>query len=147
MHLTLYSDYSLRVMIYLAASPEGKLSSVSQIAEAYQISRNHLVKVVHNLSKLGYVRTYRGINGGMELAIEPQNINIGDVIRRIEPHFEVVECFNHKTNTCPIDSVCELKTIFNESLQAFFSVLDKYTLSDIIKNRSSLSSILSLIEI
>ena len=106
MKLTLYTDYSLRVLIYLGSYNEDKLSNIKEIAEAYNISKNHLMKVIHELGKLGYIETLRGRNGGIRLAMEPETINIGAVVRKTEDDFHIVECFSEEKNRCVITPVC-----------------------------------------
>src|SRR6185295_14291461 len=102
MQLTLHADYAFRVLLYLGSLPTGTVASTSEISRAYGISRNHLVRVVHTLSKHGYVAISNGRGGGVSLAKEPQNIRLGDVIRNAETNLRVVECFDKETNTCPI---------------------------------------------
>lgn len=142
MQLTLYTDYSLRVLIYLGIHRD-RLATISEIASGYDISRNHLVKVVHNLSIHGFIRTTRGKGGGLNLARDPELINIGDVVRHTEMNFDVVECFNHATNRCPITPVCALKRALYDALDAFLKVLDGYTLADVLKNGDELSALLA----
>lgn len=132
MRLTLYTDYALRVLMYLALR-HGELATIREIAERYGISENHLMKIVHNLGKDGYVETVRGRQGGIRLARDPRGINVGDVVRRYEDDVDLVECFNKKENTCPIAGACALTGHFGDALDAFFSVLDKKTLADIVK--------------
>lgn len=141
MQLTLYADYSLRVLLYLGLRPD-RLSTIAEIADAYAISRNHLVKVVHNLGLLGWIDTARGRGGGMTLARPPDEINIGEVVRQTETSFDLVECFDMKTNTCPIAPVCALKGALQEAQAAFLKVLDKYTLADVLQNRAELGLLL-----
>lgn len=141
MQLTLYADYSLRVLLFLGLQPD-RLSTINEIAESYHISRNHLVKVVHNLGQLGYINTTRGRNGGMSLARAPESINIGEVVRKTEVSFDLVECFNMVSNTCPIAPVCALKTALMEAQCAFLKVLDRYTLADVLKNKQDLALLL-----
>ena len=128
MQLTLYSDYSLRTLIYLALCEEG--ATISEIAERFRISHNHLTKVAHNLGKLGYITTTRGRSGGLALALSPDEINIGAVVRQVEPHFNLVECFDPDKNTCPILPACALRGVLGEAQEAFLKVLDGYRLSD-----------------
>ena len=142
MQLTRYADYSLRTLIYLALTPNNV--TVSDIAERYDISRNHLVKVVHNLGKLGYINTARGRSGGISLAIKPKDINVGQVIRQVEPNFDLVECFSEENNRCPLTSVCRLRGVLTEAHAAFIKVLDKYTLSDMVANEADLAMLLKL---
>jgi len=136
MQLTQYSDYALRALIYLAVC-EGSVT-ISEISEQYGISRNHLVKVVHNLGKLGYITTARGRHGGLRLALPPEQINIGDVVRKTEPNFTLVECFDGKNNKCVITPACKLKGVLGEAFRAFTAVLDQYTLADMTANREAL---------
>ena len=99
MQLTQYTDYSLRVLIYLSQKQQGELATISEIADFYSISRNHLVKVVHNLATYGFIQTMRGKNGGMCLARPAAEIGIADVVRKTEPNFDIAECFNKESNT------------------------------------------------
>ncbi|MGO1758441.1 RrF2 family transcriptional regulator [Mammaliicoccus vitulinus] len=130
MKLTQYTDYSLRVLMYLAQ--QNKQSQIEEIATFYGISKNHLTKVVHQLVKLGYLKSIRGRNGGIILNQSPSEINIGKLVRQTEDHFELVECFNMETNTCPIALNCGLKGALNHALNEYLLTLDKYYLSDII---------------
>jgi Rrf2 family nitric oxide-sensitive transcriptional repressor len=134
MHITRYTDYSLRVLIYLSMQGDDRLSTIQQIADSYDISRNHLMKVVHQLNKKGYIETVRGKHGGMRLHMPPEKINIGILIRETEQDLSVVECFSPK-NQCRITPACGLRSMFGEALDAFLSVLDKYTLADVIDDR------------
>ncbi|ODG90347.1 MULTISPECIES: RrF2 family transcriptional regulator [Bacillaceae] len=142
MRLTTYSDYSLRVLIFLSSEPREKLVNIKDIAEAYDISKNHLMKIIYNLGKMGYIETVRGRNGGIRLAKLPTEINIGEIIRKTEEDFNIVECFEHG-NTCVITPVCSLKHIFNNALEQFLQVLDQYTLDDIVKNNAMLKDYFS----
>jgi Rrf2 family nitric oxide-sensitive transcriptional repressor len=143
MQLTLYTDYSLRVLIYLGLSP-GRVVTITDVAQSYGISRNHLVKVVHNLATLGYIRTTRGRGGGLGLARPPAQINIGDVVRHTEVNFHLVECFDRENNTCPIAAACFLKSALHEAQRAFMSVLDRYTLADVLDNKDWLRAVLKV---
>ena len=131
MQLTQYTDFSFRVLIFLAQKPSG-LSTVTEIAAFHGISRNHLVKVIHNLASKGFIVTTRGRNGGMALSRAPANINLGDVARQTEPNFSIAECFDKENNRCVITPTCSLKSIFWEAKMAFLNTLDKYTLADAI---------------
>src|SRR5271169_979186 len=138
MQLTLHADYALRVLLYLGSLPEGTVASTGDISKAYGISRNHLVRVVQTLANCGYVAISSGRAGGVTLAKNPAEIRLGAVIRKAETNLRVVECFDEKTNTCPIIAVCQLKPVINEALHAFLAVMDKYTLADMVaKNRGS----------
>lgn len=132
MHLTLHADYSLRVLLYLAARPE-RLVSTQEVSEAYGISKNHLVRVVQALGKHGFVEVRPGRSGGLTLARAPSEISLGQVFRVTEPDFHLVECFDRQTNTCPIAPACGLKGMLFEARDAFLAVLDKYTLADVTK--------------
>ena len=134
MRLTSYSDYSIRVLIYLATQNNDQLTNIKEISEIYHISKNHLMKIVYNLGKTGYIETVRGRNGGFRLAKAPADINMGEVVRITEEDFHLVECFNDHNN-CVISPVCSLKFILNNALDAFLQVLDQYTLADIIENK------------
>ncbi|MBI3772600.1 MAG: Rrf2 family transcriptional regulator [Gammaproteobacteria bacterium] len=138
MQLTLYTDYSLRVLIYLGIRP-GMQATITEIAQHYKISRNHLVKVVHNLGSLEYIRTVRGRGGGLVLAREAKEINIGAVVRKTEPNFDLVECFDLDHNTCPIAPACKLIRPLKLARDAFLHELDKYTLGDVVGNRRELA--------
>ncbi|MAZ05149.1 Rrf2 family transcriptional regulator [Marinobacter sp. SS8-8] len=133
MHITRYTDYSLRVLIYLAM-PGDQLATIQEIADSYDISKNHLMKVVHQLNKKGYIETVRGKKGGMRLRMAPSDINVGILVRETEQDLSIVECFSSK-NTCRITPVCGLKSMFGEALNAFLEALDKYTLADIIQEQ------------
>lgn len=133
MHITRYTDYSLRVLIYLAVQGD-RLTTIQEIADSYDISKNHLMKVVHQLNKKGYIETVRGKKGGMRLHMAPEDINVGVLVRETEHDLSIVECYSSK-NACKITPVCGLKPMFGEALQAFVSVLDKYTLKDIVKDQ------------
>ena len=145
MQLTLYTDYSLRVLIYLGLNRK-RMATITEIADSYRISRNHLVKVVHNLAMQGFIVTTRGRGGGLALARAPLEINIGDVVRHTEVNFHLVECFDREHNTCPIAAACFLKDGLHEAQRAFMSVLDKYSLADIMTNKEWLRSVLRVPE-
>ncbi|TPW17089.1 MAG: hypothetical protein FD130_797 [Halothiobacillaceae bacterium] len=143
MQLTLYTDYSLRVLLYLGLHPTAS-ATISEIAKNYGISRNHLVKVVHNLATLGYITTTRGRGGGMTLARDAKLINIGAVVRHTEVNFTLVECFDRRHNTCPISPLCALKGALYQAQNSFMAVLDKYTLDDVLDNRTGLLALLGV---
>jgi Rrf2 family nitric oxide-sensitive transcriptional repressor len=140
-HLTQFSDYSLRLALYLACHPE-RVTSVDEVSRAFGISRHHLVKVVQTLTDLGVVEAQRGRGGGMRLAMPPSAINVGWLIRQTEPHFNLVECFEPETNTCPIAPACGLKGALHRAQQAFLDVLDKYHLDDFQSRRRDLVTLL-----
>jgi Rrf2 family nitric oxide-sensitive transcriptional repressor len=130
MQLTQFTDYALRILIYLARLPEPGMATISEIADYHQISRNHLVKVANNLASQGFIMTTRGKGGGIQLARPPHTIGIGEVVRVTEPHMNLVECFDMKVNECRIARGCFLKAILHEARRAFLGVMDKYTLAD-----------------
>ncbi len=134
MKLTLYTDYSLRVLIFLASKQTDELSNIKEIAEAYGISKNHLMKVTYELGKMGMIDTIRGRNGGIRLAKELEDINIGKLVRATEEDFHLVECFDKEHNSCVITPVCGLKHVLGRALNAYLSVLDEYTLADLVQN-------------
>jgi Rrf2 family nitric oxide-sensitive transcriptional repressor len=137
MRLTRYSDYALRVLIYLATRPE-ELCAISDISRAYDISQNHLMKVVSDLAGAGYVTSLRGRNGGIRLARPARDINVGDVVRHTEEGFDLVDCAS-----CVIAPACGLTGVLGEALSAFMTVLDGYTLADLVHKRSRLRSLLA----
>jgi Rrf2 family nitric oxide-sensitive transcriptional repressor len=143
MRLTLYSDYSLRVLIYLGLHPD-RLASVAEVSEAYGVSQNHIVKVVHNLAKLGFVKTTRGRGGGIKLAGDPAALNLGQVVRQTEPATTLVECFDAASNTCRLAPCCGLKSVLAAAQEAFYAVLDRYTLADVIRKPEAMRPLLQL---
>lgn len=130
MKLSLFTDYSLRVLMFAAL--KGEAFSLSEVAEAYSISRHHLVKVVNYLAKLGYLETRRGRGGGIALGMKPEDIRIGMVVRRTEDTPFIVECFDKQHNTCPINGSCRLKGALAQAVNAFYETLDRHTLSDLV---------------
>ena len=141
MRLTIYTDYTLRALLYLGVHRDaGRLSTIGDIASAYGISENHLRKVVHHLAKEGYVETTRGKGGGMRLARQPEHIVIGDVVRSTEEDLALVECFQRE-GRCPISSACRLAGVLDAALNAFFAVLDRHTLADLLQPEAQLARI------
>lgn len=136
MRLSAFSDYSLRVLMYLGAQTD-RLATIAEIAAAHDISKSHLMKVAHQLGRGGYIETVRGKGGGLRLAHEPQEIIVGEVIRQTESDFTLAECFSDKS-TCRIQGACCLPAILNEALKAMFLVLDGYTLADLLRTPSGL---------
>ncbi len=131
MQLTQFTDYSLRSLMYLGAHP-GRLCQIAQIAAAYDISANHLMKVVNRLAARGYVETIRGQGGGLRLARAPRLINIGEVVRDMEERFDIVECFDERHQTCPLLPSCVLRSVLSDARRNFMATLDRYTLEDVI---------------
>jgi Rrf2 family transcriptional regulator, nitric oxide-sensitive transcriptional repressor len=133
MRLTVFTDYTLRTLLYLALHPQ-RLARITDIAGAYGISANHLMKVVHQLGQAGDIVTLRGQHGGLRLARPPAEINLGAVIRRTEPDMEIAPCFG-STSCCIIHAECGISRALGEALQAFLGVLDRYTLADLLAGR------------
>jgi Rrf2 family nitric oxide-sensitive transcriptional repressor len=137
MKLTLFSDYSLRVVLYLASNGD-RLVTLSEMSRAYRISHHHLVKVVQRLNDEGFVESTRGRGGGCRLARLAREINIGALVRLTEPGLELVECFDPDTNTCPIDPACGLKPVLEHAQAAFLEVLDRHTVEDFLPKAPAL---------
>lgn len=142
MRLTVLSDYSLRVLMYLAAAP-GRLATIQQIAASYAISENHLMKVVHGLAQHGFIETVRGRGGGLRLAKPAEAINVGAVLRAMETDFDLVECFGTQ-DCCRITSVCRLKRVLQQALKAYLDVLDGWTLADLVARPKPLAELLGI---
>lgn len=143
MRLTNYTDYSLRVLIFLALKKGGELSTTKEIAENYNISNNHLVKIIHQLGQLGYIETIRGRNGGIKLAKDPKKINIGEVVSKTEEDFHIVDCFQQCDHYCATSPSCKLKYTLYEALQAFLKILNGYTLEDLVQHKEDLNQLFS----
>jgi Rrf2 family nitric oxide-sensitive transcriptional repressor len=129
--LTRFTDYSLRVLIHLGNHPEG-LATVAAMADEYGISRHHLTRVVHQLGLKAYIETVRGKGGGFRLARRPEAIGIGDVVRDMEPGFELAECFRPGATACRLLPGCALKPVLRDAGHAFLASLDNYTLADLL---------------
>lgn len=143
MKLTAFTDYSLRVLMYLAAQP-GRRATVAEVASAFRISQHHLVKVVHYLGRQGWLANVRGKGGGLELARSPERINVGDVVRDTEGRHQMAQCFGDAADSCAIVSCCKLRGVLGEAVAAFYAVLARYTLADVVRNRDELASVLFL---
>lgn len=133
MRLTAYTDYALRTLMYLATNRD-RLVTISEIADVHGISKNHLMKVVHQLGLSGMVETVRGRNGGLRLNHEPAEINIGEVVRNTETDFQMAECFDPSGNQCLYSPACVLKSVLQSATAAYLDVLDSVTLESLIKN-------------
>lgn len=142
MRLTVFTDYTLRTLMYLALRPD-TLATIADVAEAYHISNNHLMKVVHQLALSGDIATVRGQRGGMKLARPAEKINIGAVVRRTEADMHLVPCFAADTG-CVISPACVLSKALNEAIRAFLAVLDNYTLADLVRPQDMLAPLLGL---
>jgi Rrf2 family transcriptional regulator, nitric oxide-sensitive transcriptional repressor len=142
MRLTSFTDYSLRVLMYLAASP-GRRATIAEVARSFGVSEHHLVKVVHFLGKCGWLANVRGKGGGLSLAVAPETIRIGGVVRQTEGRAVMAECFaDDAKGCCSIVRVCRLRGALAEALTAFYAVLDRYTLADLVTNGHHLAKIL-----
>lgn len=143
MRLTLYTDYALRVLIYVALKrPE--VATINEIAQSYQISRNHLMKVVRHLGILGYLETVRGKGGGIRLAKAPSTINLAEVVRSTEEDLALVECFQPRPPHCCIQPDCVLRAALQVALNAFLKVLNRYTLNHLIQPNRELKKLLGM---
>lgn len=142
MRLTVYTDYSLRVLMYVALHPERR-PRIGEIASSYGISKNHLMKVVHQLGVAGYIETVRGQNGGMLLARLAEEIILGEVVRRTEPDLALVPCFDTVNSVCVITPACKLRRALHQARAAFLAVLDEYSLADLVEHREILRSLLA----
>lgn len=140
MRLTRYTDYAMRVLLYLGRKPD-QLSSIAEIALAYAVSQNHLMKVVNDLVNAGYLESVRGRNGGIRLARLPSEINVGALIRHCEDGFDLVDC-----GSCIIAPACGLTGVLDEALSAFLAVLDRYSLADVLARKRDFSYLLHIPE-
>ncbi len=138
MRLTRYTDYALRVLLYLGARPE-RLCSIAEISGAYGISQNHLMKVVNDLARAGYVASVRGRAGGIRLGAAPDAIGIGAVVRHTEDGFQLADC-----GSCLVAPACGMQGVLNEAVRAFLGVLDRYTLADMLAKREAMRTLFGL---
>lgn len=130
MRLAEYTDYTLRVLMYCAGHPD-RLVTIAEMADRYEVSRNHLMKIVNDLGRQRVIETVRGRGGGVRLLRRPADIRIGDIVRSSETDFRLAECFDRRTNTCSLIPTCRLKGLLSSALQAYFKELDAATLADI----------------
>jgi Rrf2 family nitric oxide-sensitive transcriptional repressor len=143
MQLTSFTDYSLRVLLYAAARP-GTRCLTADVATSFGISRHHIVKVVNELQHLGYLDTTRGREGGFTLAVPPERVRLGDLVRRTEGTMTLVECFDRDTNACPLARACGLKGVLRQAFDAFLAVLDRHSLADLVAEPKWVTQVLSL---
>lgn len=143
MRLTLHTDYALRVLMYVGVKGN-TLSTISEIVDHFDISRGHIMKVVHHLGRLGYLDTIRGKGGGIRLARKPSQINVGAVVRDMEEELAVLGCLQGSEGYCRIEGCCVLRSALRDATSAFLATLDRYTLADLIKPRRSLVRSLAL---
>lgn len=139
MQLTRYTDYAFRMLIYLSLQPEDSRTTITDIAEHFEVPRNHLIKVAHRLGQLGYIQTNRGKGGGVSLGKAPEEIGIGNIVRHMETQLDIVSC---DLPPCPIQPQCKLKGILHEASDAFLKSLDRYTLADLRRRPSQLKVLL-----
>ncbi len=142
MRLTAYTDFSLRVLMYLALH-QGRRPTIAEIAGRYGISKAHLMKVVYQLGLKGYVETTRGKGGGLTLAKRPENITVGEIVRQTEPDMALVACFDPDAPVCVIAPACRLTGKLGEARAAFLKVLDDCTLAEVMENRPALEALLA----
>lgn len=143
MRLTIYTDYSLRLLMYLAVNGEN-LVTIGDVADSYGIAKNHLTKVAHQLGLAGYIATVRGKGGGLRLARPAGTIRVGDVLRRTEPDMALVPCLQPVCGPCPIVPACGLHGALREARAAFLAVLDRYTIADLAARRADLRALLAI---
>ena len=143
MRLTVYTDYALRLLMYVALKDDG-LATISEIAASYGISRNHLMKVAYELGAAGYIETVRGRGGGLRLAKAAETIRLGDVVRHTEPDMALVTCFEPIAAPCAIKRCCVLRDALERAYGAFTEVLDGYSLADLVRPRSRLRTMLAI---
>lgn len=143
MRLTVYTDYALRLLMYLALKDDG-LATIEEVAASYGVSKNHLMKITHQLGVGGYIETVRGRRGGLRLARPPREIGLGDVVRYTEPDFAIVMCLEPVDADCAILPSCVLRRALERARDAFLKVLDEYTLNDLVKPRSALRAMLDI---
>lgn len=141
MELSRFTDYSLRTLIY-AGMHEDRNVTVPEVAAAYGLSENHLVKIAHHLGKAGFLNSSRGRNGGIRLAAAPASINLGDVVRKTES-MALVECLGADGGSCPINNACLLKKVVKEACDAFLKTFDQYTLEDLLRTKAAMLKSLS----
>jgi Rrf2 family nitric oxide-sensitive transcriptional repressor len=141
MRLTGFTDYAFRTLLYLGARPD-RLCTIEEVATAYGISKNHLMKVASRLVRLDLIESVRGRNGGLRLKAEAKRLRLGDVVREFEDNFALVACFPGGSGLCAISPACRLKSALNEALEAFLGTLDRYTLADMLDNRKALAELL-----
>ncbi|HHX8430795.1 TPA: Rrf2 family transcriptional regulator [Legionella pneumophila] len=142
MQLTQFTDYSLRALIYIALKKD--ICTIKDITEAYTLSGHHMIKIIHNLAKIGLIKTTRGKNGGITMAVNPLEINLGALILKLESNFDLVPCFNKEKANCCIAPVCKLKHILYQAQKSFMNVLNQFTLADIVHNKIELKSLLNI---
>ena len=145
MRLTQHSNYAMRLLMYCALKPDHPVR-LAEISEAYGISGHHLNKIAQRLTHIGAIQALRGRNGGIRLAKDPKDINVGEILRQTEENLVIVECFSEATNTCPLISECKFRVLLQDALEAFLKVLDAHTLQDLIARPDCLKGLLGISE-
>ncbi|MCP5426386.1 MAG: Rrf2 family transcriptional regulator [Gammaproteobacteria bacterium] len=143
MQLKTYSDHALRVLMQAALRHPNRVT-VDEVADTYGISRHHLVKIVHNLGRHGYLETHRGVGGGFTLGRRPDEIRLGEIVRFGEGIDTVIDCYDAENRACKLFPACRLKGVLDEAAAAFFSVLDDYTLADLVKRPAKMRKALGM---
>lgn len=143
MQLTRFTDYSIRTLSLVAHQAPGELTTITEIADTYNLSRNHVVKVVHRLGQLGYLQTQRGKKGGVRLALPADQIQIGQLVQVMEPRHSIVPC---DTPACRLKSTCSFGNILSQAMGAFYSELDRYTLADIMGQPEVVSDLIEMVD-
>ncbi len=145
MRLTVYTDYAIRLLLYLGLKQDG-LATIQDISKAYGISRNHLMKITHRLGRAGYIETVRGRGGGIRISKRALQATLGELVRQTEDDFTLVECFEEETSTCVIRENCYVRPIMAEALAAYLAVLDRYTLNEVVAaHRRGLHSLMGIL--
>ena len=143
MRLTKQTNYAVRILMYCAANP-GALSRISDISKAYNLSETFLFKILKPIADNGYVESVRGRNGGVRLGKPAQEISLLDIVRVTEDNFSMADCFDNDTSNCPLVSACSLNSAWSEALSAFFAVLEKYTIADLVKPNDNINILLGI---
>ena len=141
MQLTLFTDYALRTLTNLALQPERRLSTITEVAEKFDISRNHVVKIVHQLGVKGYIETVRGKHGGIRLARNSEEINLRDVVSDMENVSCLLDC--HRDG-CLLNSSCRFQGIMRKAMRAFLDVLGEFSLADLVKDKERMCGLLGI---
>ncbi|MGI2856044.1 Rrf2 family transcriptional regulator [Shewanella carassii] len=145
MQLTRYTDFGIRTLMYLAIQPEREtLFRIAEITEVFDLSPNHVSKIVHHLGKLGYLQTIRGKSGGFRLGMAPEQINVGELVRALENSLAPIDC---SKPYCRLTPACQLKGVLAQAVNAYLAVLDRYTLADIVSNQQELRALLPDLDI
>ena len=143
MRLTTYTDYSLRVLMYVSLK-NGEKATIKDICDCYKISKNHVMKIVYQLGREGFLVTSRGVNGGMLLAKKPEEITLREVMLITEPDFKIVECFECGESNCPLVGNCQLNMALNKGLNAFLDVMEGVTIADLVQSKGTMTRLLNL---